>query len=61
MVTFAIILAILIIILVIIGFIALVVLAVGGVGLGVIVFLFGDILVGIALTVLLIRAITKKK
>ena len=61
MITFTIILAIILVILLIVGFVVLVALAVGGVGAGVLIFLFSDIAIGIALTVFIIKAITKKK
>lgn len=61
MVTFLIILTILIVVALIIGIVLMVLLATAGAFGGLFVFLFGDIIIGIALTVLLIRGITKRK
>lgn len=61
MVTFLILLAILIVVAVIIGIIVLVLLAIGGVGLGTLLFIFGDLLIGVVLTVLLLKVIFHKR
>ena len=61
MVTFMILAAILIIVAIVIGIILLVILAIAGVTGGVLVFLFGDIIIGVALFVLLLRGIFRRR
>lgn len=61
MITFMILLAILILIALIIGFVILIFLAIGGAGLGLLIYIFGDLVIGIALFGLLLRAIFRKR
>lgn len=61
MVTFMILLAVLILIALIIGFIILTVLAIGGAGLGLLIYIFGDLIIGVALFALLLKAIFRRK
>lgn len=61
MVTFLIILAAIFILAICIGIVILIVLALGGATLGILVYIFGDLIIGIALTALLIRAIFKRR
>lgn len=61
MVTFLIILAILAIIAIVIGIAALIILIAGGTVGGVLIFLFGDLLIGIWLTCMLIKKIIKRR
>ena len=61
MVTFMVLLCIVIVLAIIIATIVLAALAIGGASLGILLFLFGDIVIGITLTALLIKKIAQKR
>ena len=61
MITFLVIIGILLILALIIGFVVLLVLAAAGVAGSILIYIFGDLIIGIALTVLLFKFIFKRR
>lgn len=61
MITFLVIIGILLIVALIIGFVVLLVLATAGVAGGILIYIFGDLIIGIVLMVLLFKFIFKRR